>query len=38
MNVGETWGTFHFTGLTGQRPLGLTKEKWNASEPKVRPN
>ena len=29
---------FHYTGPTGPRPLGLTKGKWNACEPKVRPN
>ena len=36
--VSEAWGTFHYTGPADQRPLGLTKGKWNTSEPKVRPN
>ena len=31
-------GAFTYTGPTGQRPLGLTKGKWNASEPKLRAN
>ena len=31
-------GAFHYTEPTGQRPLGLTNGKWNASEPKLRPN
>ena len=34
----DSEGAFHYTGPTGPRPLGLTKGKWNASEPKVRPN
>ena len=36
--VSEAWEAFRYTGPTGQRPLGLTKGKWNASEPKVWPN
>ena len=31
-----TWGALHYTGSTGQRRLGLTMGKWNASEPKLR--
>ena len=31
-------GAFHYTEPPGQRPLGLTNGKWNASEPKLRPN
>ena len=31
-------GAFHYTGPTGQKPLGPTKGKFNASEPKLRPN
>ena len=36
--VWKAEAAFHYTGQTGPRPLGLTKGKWNASEPKVRPN
>ena len=33
-NALQIMGAFHYTGPTGPRPLGLTKGKWNASEPK----